>query len=435
MSLMRQKRGKMQRNSNFALFNIAGIPYLLPFGQGIADHKRGVRINETGLLIWELLAENRTEKELLDLYASHFEASDSELPQMEADLLQYLQMLDNLGILSHDTAVGCNAQEDLDTPFNSPVSTGDDIPDNTDEIKRYLSIGGLTLLLRGPKEAFAQEFDAFEIPPASHDSASHDSYPFHVDQTITVVGCAPSSRPSDTVGGTVLLHNPELAVIQGDLYYKFLFPAAPGIYEAHLSINGTNACYYCCPPYTESLRYDLFHAIRLSFLYLAQRHDRVVLHSASLLYRDLAWLFSGVSGIGKSTHTNLWRERFQVPLINGDLNLLAWENGEPVIQGTPWCGTSKICDPGTYPLGGIILLKQAPVDRLEELSADAKRLLVLQRLISPSWTPGLYDCNLQFLERLADRIYISRLHCTKEFSAAETMKKGIDEYLDSQSLK
>lgn len=424
----------MQRNSEFALFYIAGIPYLLPFGQGIADHKRGVRINDTGTFIWDLLKEDLSEKELLKLYASHFECSDSELPQMETDLRQYLQMLNSFGILKHDATDNCDALENLDTPFCSAEPFFPDIPKDSDHVERYVSIGGLTLLLRGSKEAFTQEFDAFEIPPASHDSAAYDSShvpsSLHIDQTITVVGCAPSHFPS----GTVILQNRELVVIQGESHYRFLFPAAASIYEAHLSIDGTDACYHCRPPYTESLRHDLFHAIRLSFLYLAQQHNMIVLHSASLLYRDKAWLFSGHSGAGKSTHTNLWKELFNIHLINGDLNILSMENGQPTVHGLPWCGTSGISDTRSYPLGGIILVKKSSTNHADMLPDDKARLLVTQRLISPSWTEKMVRKNLDLVAEIAPHILVCRLYCTKESEAAETCKQTIDSYLDSNRV-
>ena len=386
----------MHRSSNFSLFNIAGTPYLLPVGQGIADHKRGVRINETGIFIWELLREDRSEKELLDLYAPHFEASASELPQMEADLRQFLQILNNYGMIS------CNS----------------------DNVQRYLSISGLTLLLRGPKEAFTQEFDAFEI-----DSSSCDPSSLHINQTINIVDFAPVFLS----GGTVLLQNPELVVIQGDSHYRLLFPAAPGIYEVHLSIDGTNACYYCRPPYTENFRHDLFHAIRLSFLYLAQLHHMVVLHSASLLYRDRAWLFSGHSGAGKSTHTNLWKSLYDIHLINGDLNLLSMEGERPTVHGLPWCGTSGISDTHSYPLGGIFLVKKSSVDRIVELSDDKAQLLVTQRLISPGWTEAMVQKNLDRIAEITPHILICRLYCTKGPTAAETCKQTIDNYLDEKN--
>lgn len=421
----------MQRNSEFALFYIAGIPYLLPFGQGIADHKRGVRINETGTFIWELLREERSEKELLDLYASHFEASDAELPQMEADLRQYLQILDSFGILKHDATDNRDTSESPDTPFCSAEPNILDIPKDSDYVERYVSIGGLTLLLRGLKEAFTQEFDSFEISPESHDSATYESSyhvpsSLHIDQTITVVGSAPSHFPS----GTVILQNRELVVIQGESHYRFLFPAAANIYEAHLSIDGADACYYCRPPYTDSLQHDLFHAIRLSFLYLAQLHDMVVLHSASLFYRDKAWLFSGHSGAGKSTHTNLWKELYDIHLINGDLNLLSTENGQPTVHGLPWCGTSGISDTRSYPLGGIIFIKKSPENRADRLPDDKAQLLVTQRLISPSWTEKMVRKNLDLVAKIAPHILICRLNCTKDPAAAEMCKQTIDNYLN-----
>lgn len=392
---------KMRRCSEFSLFRIAGIPYLLPFGQGIAEQRRGVRINETGVYLWELLKDEISAGELLTLYTAHYEASDAEASQLKADLHQFLRILDNYGIL-----------ENFSAPDSFPDS-GCSGPD-----RKYLGIGGLTLLLQGPKEAYSQEFDRFEISPVCRP-----------DQTLTVTGRSPL-RPSN---GQILLRDSELIVMENALQYIFLFPNAPKIYEARLSKDGATACYYCRPPYTEALRQDLFHAIRLSFLYLAQLHHMAVLHSASLLYENKAWLFSGHSGAGKSTHTNLWKELYGVPLLNGDLNLLSMENGQPVIHGLPWCGTSGIADTGTYPLGGILLVKKAPVNRAAPLSADRAQLLVTQRLISPGWTEALMQKNLSLIEELFPHILICRLYCTREPDAAETAKEVIDNWLNAES--
>ena len=71
---------------------------------------------------------------------------------------------------------------------------------------------------------------------------------------------------------------------------------------------------------TEEEQDSLFLAIRPVFLFLAQKKGMFVLHSASLLYLEKAWLFSGPSGMGKSTHTALWKKLFDTPFLNGDLN-------------------------------------------------------------------------------------------------------------------
>lgn len=412
----------MQRSKNFSLYTISGVPYLLPFGQGIADLKRGIQINDTGAWIWNLLDRERTEDELLSLYASYYEVTDSQLPSLKTDLQQFLSILDAFGMLDRSDPAGSDA---ISGPDAAPAwDISDDSADSdrileqdaTDAVQRYLSIGSLTLLLCGPGKAFCQGFDAFEIFPGSV---------IPVDQTVTVT----LQAPAESVTGRVLLKNRELTVMENDSQYIFRFPNAPEIRLASLTKDGSEACYYCRPPFTEAFQQDLFHAIRLSFLYLAQLHDMIVLHSASLLYRDRAWLFSGHSGAGKSTHTNLWKECYHVPLINGDLNLLSMENGHPMVHGLPWCGTSGIVDTRSYPLGGILFIKKDPRDYIVDLDDSHAQLLVSQRLISPTWTETLLQKNLRLVGELAPHILICRLHCTKTPEAAETARHAIDTYL------
>ena len=130
--------------------------------------------------------------------------------------------------------------------------------------------------------------------------------------------------------------------------------------------------------------------------------------------------------MGKSTHTNLWKELLDTPIINGDLNLLSITDGQPVVHGIPWCGTSGIYDTKTYPLGGIILLNQAKENVIEELSADQKLLLLSQRLISPTWTQKQLETNLNLIEKLIASIAVCKLHCTKEKEVLEVIKPWVD---------
>ena len=473
----------MHRSNHFSLYFISGVPYLLPFGQGIADLKRGIQINDTGAYLWGLLEKERTEEEMLSLSAAYYEVSDSRLPELKADLHQFLTILDTFGMLDQsDCHAGPDTMPDPDNMLDSVTMSGSDsmpdpgymsdpgsmsdpnsmsgsgsmsdpgfMPDpgymsdsgymfgsdavpvcdtsghpsagdeifesyTADTAQRYLSAGGLTLLLCGPEKAFSRDFDAFEIFPGSA---------IPVDQTVTVT----LQIPAECTTGSILLKNRELTVMENSLQYIFLFPNAPGIRQVCLTKDGAEVCCHCRPPFTEDFRQDLFHAIRLPFLYLAQQHDMIVLHSASLLYRDRAWLFSGHSGAGKSTHTSLWKEHCHVPLINGDLNLLSMENGRPMVHGLPWCGTSGIVDTRSYPLGGILLIKKAAQNHIVSLDDSHAQLLVSQRLISPAWTESLLQKNLSLVAGIAPHILICRLHCTKAPEAVETAKQAIDAYL------
>lgn len=384
----------MKRNDHYVLKELSGIPYLLPYGQTQADFERGSRLNETSAFLWNLLEQEHDRDELIAACAKNYGTTENELPSLVADIDQFLENL---------TARGYLKENSVDP---SPKSS----------LGKHVIAGNLTLKLVGAPEAFSENFDLFSCDETRA-----------ADQTIVLHPYSPSRH----VIGELLLRNGELTIIDAESKYVLFFPNKAQIEEIHLSKDGTLADIYCYPPYTDTFRDELFHAIRFLFLYLAQRHHMAVLHSASFLYQDKAWLFSAPSGTGKSTHTNLWHEMLGVTLLNGDLNVLALENGQPTIHGLPWCGTSGISDTASHPLGGIILLKQAKEDHVEELSEDTKRLLVLQRLISPTWTPQMLSANLDLVDELADQIYIARLHCTKNFSAVDVMKKGIDSYLST----
>ena len=382
----------MRRNDQYVLKKLSGIPYLLPYGQTQADHKRGCRLNETGAFLWNLLEKDHDRENLITACAEYYGTTEEQLPSLAADIDRFLESM--------------NASDYL---VDNPK-----IPSLKSASGKHIRAGNLTLKLIGTSEALSENFDLFVCNDTKE-----------ADQTVILHPCSPVRR----VNGELLLRNDELTIIDAGVQYVLLFPNKTHIEEIHLSKDATLADIYYHPPYTDTFREELFHAIRFPFLYLAQKHHMAALHSASFLYQGKAWLFSGSSGTGKSTHTNLWHDLFRVPLLNGDLNVLALENGQPMIHGLPWCGTSEICDPASYPLGGIILLHKAKEDRIEELSADTKRLLVLQRLISPNWTPQMLSANLDLVDELADRIYIARLHCTKNVSAVNVMKEGIDSYI------
>lgn len=123
-----------------------------------------------------------------------------------------------------------------------------------------------------------------------------------------------------------------------------------------------------------------------------------------------------------------------MPVLNGDINLAAFQDGKAVIHGIPWCGTSEICDPRTWELGGIVLLKQDGCDRLLALSEDERQLLVLQRLISPLWTSGMLDQALAFVQRLTSKSAIFRLGCTVSENAVAVIRDAIDAALDAKDI-
>lgn len=391
----------MKKNPCYALQTLHGVPYLLPFGQAVADLRRGVRLDGNGVFLWEAMDEAGAGDGLVERFLAHVGGEPGDRAALRADVEQFLNTLTACGILLPDAAASAG-----------PCT-------------QTLRIGGLTLRLLGKPEYFSEELKPFaaEVPGTA-------------DQIVIVA----EEMPPVPVGARLTLRNPELVVWEGEDRWYLFYPQSQFLRQAELTRDGSAARYYVAPPLSESgwkeLRFDLFHAMRLGYLYLAGQRGLFALHSASILYRERAWLFSGPSGMGKSTQAGLWREAFGVPCLNGDLNLLSLRDGEGreqpgkvFVHGLPWCGTSGISTTQTVELGGVILLRQDREDRVELLAPDKKQLMVMNRLISPSWTEEMAAANLAFAGALADRAAVWRYRCTKELSAAHTLRAHIDTYL------
>lgn len=381
----------MNRTDSFLIKKINGISYLLPVGQRIAEQRRGMKLNKTGEQIWNLIPSAKDRNELLALLADYYEISPEDKDMLKKDMDSFLDQLAAWGM--------------LEEPIQAPSGSGID-----------MLIGGLTLHLSAPEELIPSQFLPFYVGGAQSP-----------DMTIEIL---PSSGLSTSpAGGLLRIQAEDLLVCEQEQEYRILFPQSPQLQECMLRKDGTLARFYVVPPYREPLLSDLFHAIRLVFLYMAANHGWLAIHSASLYYRERAWLFAGPSGTGKSTHTNLWNQYFHTPVLNGDLNLISCEKGIPMIHGIPWCGTSGISDTASHPLGGIILLKQSPTNLCQEPAVDEQTLLVLQRSISPAWTEDMLERNLRIAAAVTNSCYITRLFCNREREAAEYMKARIDDHL------
>ena len=413
----------IKRQEGYYLKDIAGVQYLLPYGQKVADQKKGIIVNETGAFLWNELQEPMTDKELAKKLVQHYSATGEEAEEIRKDVKQFVRELLTLGILQECLKpIGIDKIDDINCvyPTKEPLAG-------------YLEIAGMHIALYGSCELISHQFDAFfteaeaeretetRIKEIQSNAQKKKS---QIDMQIEILRGMPAYHPN----GKTLIRNEELVVCENEQEYIILFPFMNQIFEAHMTADGRFVQVYVKGWDIEKTQEELFHAIRHFFLLFAQQQGFFALHSASILYRDQAWLFSGHSGMGKSTHTNLWKEQFGTEIINGDLNLIGQnEKGQPTVYGMPWCGTSGIASTKSYLLGGIVLLGRSKNDHFESLSQDQKIVRVMQRMISPVWTEDMLEANLKCAAKLVQQVPIYYLLCTKEPSAAQVMKSQIDQ--------
>ncbi len=402
---------------NYYKTEICGTPYLLSYGQSSAEGGFVLRLNESGSLLWDGICRGLDKAELLSLLAESYQAAEEEFPILRQDIGQFLALLNAHGILNPPSAIAdlpaiprsASGTAGLHAASVSASGTTDfHVASDTDTCT--FRIGTLNVSCSGAEKLCEQYFKRFYCAPAAPD--------LHIN----ILRHAPLPKRN----GNILLRTRELVLYDCEAFYLFSFSDDWHIHEMRVKKDGSAADIYCSPSCPEEHTDALFHAIRFAFLFIAQKRGLFALHSASLLHHGRAWLFSGCSGTGKSTHTALWQQEFSTLLLNGDLNLLGISDGIPTVYGLPWCGTSEICTPENYPLGGIVFLKQAPYNRATRLSHEDASLALFQRLISPSWTEALTAENLGFSVTLCRQIPCFRLECTKDAEAAEVMRAAID---------
>lgn len=85
-----------------------------------------------------------------------------------------------------------------------------------------------------------------------------------------------------------------MTILENPDRYVILFPQMSNIHQVHMSLDGSYVRFYCTPETSESAQENIFHAIRLFFLFAAQKHGKFAIHSASILYKEKAWLFSDI---------------------------------------------------------------------------------------------------------------------------------------------
>lgn len=151
------------------------------------------------------------------------------------------------------------------------------------------------------------------------------------------------------------------------------------------------------PAYLESL------AIYRKICERLLEEDILLFHCSALAVDGKAYLFTAPSGTGKSTHARLWRERFgaQVTMINDDKPLLKLTPEEIRVYGTPYGGKDHLQTNTSAPVAGIVLLHQAPENRIRRVSGKEAYPMLLNQTYRRRDPAGMLR-TLDLVTRLAE---------------------------------
>ncbi|MCC3862698.1 hypothetical protein K0040_00025 [Terrisporobacter petrolearius] len=157
------------------------------------------------------------------------------------------------------------------------------------------------------------------------------------------------------------------------------------------------------------------------------KEESIIFHCSYMVYKGYAVLFSGPSGIGKSTQSRLWEKNRNTRIINGDRALLVKEDKNWYVNGWPVCGSSEICTNEKHELGSIVFLGKSnenSVVRLERKYAIKK---LISQITINYWNKDFVNKAISLAENIVDNIKIYELTCTPDIEAVKVLEKFLEE--------
>ncbi len=110
----------LKRQEGYILKYIDDKTYLLPYGQKIADLRKGIQLNDTGAFIWNVLEQPQDIHALQDLLIAHYTPEADIEMQLREDVSQFVEQLLQLGILREELLQTVCSDMDIEIILGEP---------------------------------------------------------------------------------------------------------------------------------------------------------------------------------------------------------------------------------------------------------------------------------------------------------------------------
>lgn len=173
----------------------------------------------------------------------------------------------------------------------------------------------------------------------------------------------------------------------------------------------------------QSIREGLLASLRDFIITVLAFNKGLIIHSSSIIVQEKGLVFSAPSRIGKTTHAHLWQQYYGTPILDGDATACRLINGNPIVYGLPWCGTSGEYLNSSVPLKSIVFLQQANVNRIEKLDLPEAVQRLISRCFLQPWNEELMKSYLSTAEEIAQKAECYLLECLPDREAVELVRK------------
>lgn len=175
----------------------------------------------------------------------------------------------------------------------------------------------------------------------------------------------------------------------------------------------------------ERLNVDVVFASLLALERRQRAYGGLILHCAYMELDGEAILFSAPSETGKTTQANLWAKYRGTTTVNGDRALLQCVDGRWIARGWPVCGSSDVCNVKDLPIRAIVLLSQAPEDRIERIGGMKAFTQLYSQITVNRWDREAHLEMMERTERLISEVPVFHLACTMNERAVIALEKAL----------
>lgn len=157
-------------------------------------------------------------------------------------------------------------------------------------------------------------------------------------------------------------------------------------------------------------------------------YDVLLFHGSVIAVDGSAYLFAAPSGVGKSTHSRLWRECFgeRAVIVNDDKPLLRILENDVIAYGTPWNGKHHLGNNVAVPLKAIAILSQDKSNSISKIDKKAAFPTLFRQSFHPDNVEVLLKV-LNLVDRLGDEVELYQLRCNTKPEAAWISYQGMNE--------
>ena len=160
--------------------------------------------------------------------------------------------------------------------------------------------------------------------------------------------------------------------------------------------------------------------LMMMYTFITSDKLTTLFHSSVVSLQGKAYMFLGKSGTGKSTHSQLWLKYIKgTELVNDDNPVVRIIDGVARVYGSPWSGKTPCYRNVNYPIGGIVKLKQAPVNEIRRMKTVEAYVALAMSISGMRWKKPMGDSIHETENQLTASVPVWHLSCLPDQNAAE----------------